>query len=60
MPVEEATAEPLPVKLSENRCPRHHYNFISMPREENGDDLFFIEKCPLSACTEGISKPRND
>lgn len=58
MPVKEATAEPLPVSLSGERCPRHNYLFISMPREENGDDLNFVAKCPLSACTEGISKPR--
>jgi hypothetical protein len=60
MPVEELTAEPTPVTLHEERCPRHHYRYISMPREENGDCLNFVAKCPLSACTEGISKPRND
>ena len=61
MQIEEATAEPLPVKLSDERCEKHGFRFISMPREANDtDDLGFVAKCPLRGCFSGVLKPRND
>jgi hypothetical protein len=58
---EQATPEPMPVVLTEQRCPKHNFRFISMPREANDtDDLGFVAKCVLRTCYEGILKPRVD
>ena len=49
-----------PVTISGETCPKHSFRYISMPRDERGDDLNYSMKCPLRSCSCGVMKPRND
>ena len=50
---ETQDADPLPVVISEERCPVHGFRYISMPRQV---DLLsdYIFKCVFKACGHGV------
>jgi hypothetical protein len=49
----ETTPEPLPVVVSEKKCPTHSFNFVSVPREAGGESFGYVLKCPLKTCFHG-------
>ena len=51
---ETQDADPLPVVISEERCPVHsEFHYISMPRHI--DQLSaYIFKCPIRSCGHGV------
>lgn len=48
---EEQTPEPLSVMISHARCPKHGFNFVSVPRDSDSHEETYF-KCPLKKCPE--------
>jgi hypothetical protein len=52
----ETTPEPLPVVVSEKKCPVHGLAFVSMPRNESDRHTYIglAWKCVWVDCLEGM------